>query len=1217
MKRVLIVDDNEENRYLLRQLIQGHGYEVEEARHGAEALVKARKTPPDLVVSDLLMPVMDGFALLRRWKADEALRKVPFVVYTATYTDPKDERLALDLGADAFIIKPAEPEMFAERLRALCPQGVYVGPSAHRPLLDDLAAVRAYNEALARKLEKKTAELVETAERLRQSERRLREMIDGLGPLMFVGLMTPDGTLLEANRPELEAAGLQVSDVVGKPFDQTYWWSYSGPVQDQLRAAIERAGRGESVRYDVPVRGLGGEMILIDFSIRPLRDARGKVVYLVPSAVVITERKRAEEALRESEERLRLALEAARMGTFDWDIVRNRISWSRGHEELFGYGSGEFGGTYAAFEERVYPDDLAGVNTKVARCIATRERFQHEFRVAWPDGSVHWIQGHGEFTFDNDGRAVRMRGVVQDVTERKHIEAALLDNEEKLRLFIHFAPSAIAMFDREMRYIAYSRRWLKDYDLGDQDLTGRSHYDVFPEIPERWKEIHRRCLAGAVEKCDEDQFPRADGSVDWVRWEIHPWRRDRGEIGGILIFSEVITDRVKAEQALKTQVRLADFAADVATALATEELLPEFLRRCAQAFVDRLDAAFARIWTLNAETNMLELQVSAGLYTHIDGAHARIPLGALKIGRIAKDRTPSITNDVPNDPRVSDKEWARREGMVAFAGYPLIVEDQVLGVMAMFARRPLDQPLLDAMASVANSIAVGIQRKQSENTLRKLSAAVEQSPTGVMITDVEGAIDYVNPGFTRMTGYTLEEVRGKNPRLLKSGEKPPEFYRELWETILAGREWHGELRNRRKDGSLYWSRNIIAPIRNRGAVTHFVALMEDVTAQKSLEAQFRQAQKMEAVGRLAGGIAHDFNNMLSVIIGYTDAVIGEMKSVDPIYEDLIHVRAAAMKSVELTRQLLAFSRQQTIVPHELDLNEHVRGMEGLLRRLVGEDIELRLALASETWPVKLDPSQIDQIVVNLVTNARDAMPGGGRLTLMTANVDVGEDLARRVEGAAPGPYVELAVSDTGCGMTEEVLAQIFEPFFTTKATGKGTGLGLATVYGIVKQNQGFIDVESRPGAGTTFRISFPRYHGAGRAPVAEAPEAQAAGGGETILFVEDDAMLRPLGQRMLERLGYRALTAADPAEAMALCEAHGAEIALLLTDVVMPMMSGRELAERVCALKPEIKVLYMSGYTADAIAQRGVLHEGVNFIGKPFSMEALSKKIREVLDAKK
>ncbi|MEW5723216.1 MAG: PAS domain S-box protein, partial [Thermodesulfobacteriota bacterium] len=507
------------------------------------------------------------------------------------------------------------------------------------------------------------------------------------------------------------------------------------------------------------------------------------------------------------------------------------------------------------------------------------------------------------------------------------------------------------------------------------------------------------------------------------------------------------------------------------------------------------------------------------------------------------------------------------------------------------------------------------ERKRGEEDLRKLSQAVEQSPAAVMITDPRGNIEYVNPKFTQVTGYTLEEARGQNPRFLKSGETSFEEYRELWETITSGREWHGVFHNKKKDGTLFWERVSISPIRDAaGSITHFIAVKEDITAQKVLEDQFRQAQKMESVGRLAGGVAHDFNNMLMVILGHAEMALDQVESTSPVHEDLQEILKAAQRSADLTRQLLAFARKQAVSPQVLDLNETVSGMLKMLRRLIGEDVELSWKPGLDLWPVKVDPAQVDQVLANLSVNARDAITGVGAVTIETDNVVLDEAYCQAHLGFKPGGYAMLAVSDTGAGMDKQVLERVFEPFFTTKELGKGTGLGLATVYGIVKQNNGFINVYSEPGRGTTFKIYFPRVRVTAEAP-RPAAEEKPARGDETVLLVEDEEAILDLSAGVLTRRGWTVLPARTPGEALALAEKHEGPIHLLITDVVMPEMNGKELKEKISALYPGLKTLFMSGYTADIIAHHGVLEKGVPFLQKPFSVKKLTQKVREVLDS--
>ena len=509
------------------------------------------------------------------------------------------------------------------------------------------------------------------------------------------------------------------------------------------------------------------------------------------------------------------------------------------------------------------------------------------------------------------------------------------------------------------------------------------------------------------------------------------------------------------------------------------------------------------------------------------------------------------------------------------------------------------------------------ERRMADTSQRLHSAALNAAAEAIVITDRAGVIEWVNSAFTRFTGYTAEEAFGKNPRdLVKSGKHDQVFYKDLWETILAGRVWRGETINRRKDGSLYTEEQSVTPIPDgAGTITHFIAIKRDITEQLQLEAQFRQAQKMESVGQLASGIAHDFNNLLTIINGMSDLVLSQLGQDDPARTDVEEIRHAGERAATLTQQLLAFSRRQILEPRVMSLNTVVAGMEGLLQRLLGEDIDLAVVPAPGLGSVRADPGQIEQVITNLAVNARDAMPQGGRLTIETQNVEIDDDYARRHAVAAPaGSYVLLAVSDSGVGMDEATRARIFEPFFTTKEPGKGTGLGLSTVYGIVKQSQGFIWVYSEVGQGTTFKIYLPQ--------VAEAvdtdrpgPSVAPGSGTETILLVEDNAGLRKVATRFLKPAGYTVLGAASGEEALRLLERHEAPVHLLLSDVVMPGMSGRLLAEQLAQTHPGMKVLYMSGYTGDTIVRHGILDAQMPFLAKPFTEAALRRKVREVLDS--
>jgi PAS domain S-box-containing protein len=625
----------------------------------------------------------------------------------------------------------------------------------------------------------------------------------------------------------------------------------------------------------------------------------------------------------------------------------------------------------------------------------------------------------------------------------------------------------------------------------------------------------------------------------------------------------------------------------------------------------------------------------------------------------------------------------------------------------------------------------------AEDLLHLQATALEAAANPIIISRRDGTIVWVNKAFEELSGYTREEALGQSTRLLKAGQQSPSFYKNMWETILSGQRWRGELVNRRKDGTVYEEEMTITPVKNgAGDVTHFIAIKldiaerkraeericrlaqavensteliaianpdgrisfanhallqatgykdteiigeffgktlishnnppaldeeirartileggwrgeclgrrkddtdfpvflstgqikdsrglvigifgigQDITDRKRLEEQLLVSQKMEAVGRLAGGVAHDFNNLLGVIVGYSDLVLDAFPSEDPRHQQLEQIKKAGLRATSLTRQLLTFSRKQVCQPVVLDINALVTDFNKMLRRMVGEDIEFTNALHQGLGQVKVDPGQIEQVIMNLVVNSRDAMPNGGKLIIETANVDLDEDYCLLHPSVQPGHYVMLAVSDTGSGMDAKTQARIFEPFFTTKEEGKGTGLGLATVYGVVKQSEGHIWVYSELGKGTTFKIYFPRIDEPAQSAATDRGEAGSLRGFETILLSEYSTLLRVLTCALLENNGYEVIAAENGIEAVKLAERCDRPIHLLLTDVVMPGMSGRELADRLAVKRPGMRVLYMSGYTNDAIVHHGVLEPGLFSLQKPFSQEALTHKLREVL----
>jgi two-component system, cell cycle sensor histidine kinase and response regulator CckA len=656
--------------------------------------------------------------------------------------------------------------------------------------------------------------------------------------------------------------------------------------------------------------------------------------------------------------------------------------------------------------------------------------------------------------------------VARDMTERARVEEALRERTRMLRDILEHNPGGVAVLDRRMRYLFVSDRWKEEYGV-TEDVVGRCHYDVFPDLPPALRAVDQRVLAGSYESADDERYVREDGSIVHFRWSSRPWFDEAGAIGGIVFYSEFINDQRRIEDSL---------------------------RRSEQELLDR-----------NAFIERVIQNLPVGLVVH-DSETGRIISMNREFERICGfPREELHTADFLLDAVIPDTAEGRR--MAAL-------------IRADLLRRPAGRLAWFDVPIAAR--ADGVRR--------------------------------VNVGSLHMP-----------------------------------------------DQHLFIS-----------TVTDVTERIRDAEERARLEAQLAQAQKLESIGRLAGGIAHDFNNMLQAILGYVDVAVKCTAMGRQPDRPLSEIRAAAHRAAELTRQLLGFARRQPITPRVTDLNAAVGGMLHLLRRLIGEDIDLSWRPAEELPTVRIDPSQVDQVLTNLCVNGRDAIGGVGRLVIGTDVVTVAGPRAAEHPEAAPGRYVRLSVSDTGSGMEPEVLQHIFEPFFTTKGIGRGTGLGLATVYGIVRQNHGFIDVESAPGSGTTFAVCLPAWEGEEPAPPPPVPRRMARGT-ETILLVEDEEVLRTLTGELLTGLGYRVLVAGTPREAIQAADGFTEEIHLLLTDVVMPEMNGPALANELGARRPGMRLLFMSGYPEEVVAHQGVIGAGLHFIQKPFTENDLAAVVRAVL----
>ncbi len=586
-------------------------------------------------------------------------------------------------------------------------------------------------------------------------------------------------------------------------------------------------------------------------------------------------------------------------------------------------------------------------------------------------------------------------------------------------------------------------------------------------------------------------------------------------------------------------------------------------------------------------------------------------------------KKPLIISDTTTDPRAGILcEYWQQTTCASLLVLPLLLEKDVVGclVLGRTQANSFTDTEISLSSGVARQISGALARSRLTQTRLRLTTAIEQAAESVVITSPLGAIEYVNPAFERVSGYAPAEVSGRHlEKLLKSGRDDTDVYRAMWKTVQAGQVWQGQFKNKRKDGTICTQDVIASPVRGTdNNIIEFVLVMRDVTQQLQLEEQYRQAQKMEAIGLLAGGVAHDFNNLLTAINGYAEMLQLELPPDAENFQHLVsNIRHTGKRATSLVRQLLTFSSKQVIEPKILDVNEIVTGLEKMLLRLIGEHIEIQANLSSNLWPVRIDPNQLEQIIVNLAINAQDAMSEGGRLTIQSTNEYLDETVTTDHLGVTPGDYVMLAISDTGTGMSKAVQKHIFEPFFTTKEMGKGTGLGLSTVFGIVQQSGGHIWVYSEEGRGTTFKIYLPRIaHSVTAEKSADLPARKTylPRGTETVLLVEDEIAVRSLALRILNRQGYTVLEAANGVEALELVSGHTGKIDLLLTDTVMPRMGGQALAEKFKQIHPDTKILFTSGYSDKTQEIDKLVQSGVGFIQKPFSAVGLAQRVRDILD---
>ncbi len=762
----------------------------------------------------------------------------------------------------------------------------------------------------------------------------------------------------------------------------------------------------------------------------------------------------------------------------------------------------------------------------------------------------------------------------RDISKRIMAEDALRKSEEKFRLAFYTSPDSININRMsDGLYLEVNEGFLRIIGYERDDVLGRTsrELEIWHDPKDRERLVDGLHKTGFVENLPAD-FRRCDGTI---RHGLMSARvMDLNGEKCILSVTRDVTPLKEAEESVRrSEARFRQMA----------DLLPQ------------------AIWEADLE----------GRFTYVNEAGYRtfgyapedfdqgvfvwdlLDPSIIEKARINFGKTPDDPNRVGGSEYICVKKGGQRFPAMIFSA-PIMEGDRPVGVRGI----TLDMS----------------ERKAAEAERDRLMMAIDQAAETILITDIDGNIEYVNPAFEQITGYRREEVIGQHTRILKSGAHDAIFYQEMWAVLNRGESWRGRMQNKKKNGSLFTEEAVISPVRDEtGLIVNFVAVKRDITNELGLEEQLRQAQKMEAVGQLAGGVAHDFNNLLQVILGYGEIAQDQLKGEPSVHEAIEEMLKAGNRAKTLVSQLLAFSRRQVLDMKDVNLNEAIGDMLKMLHRVIGEHINLNFSPGRALGTVQADPGQIGQILTNLCVNARDAMPSGGVITITTTNARIEAPFCETHAWARPGCFVLLSVTDTGCGIDAETLDRIFEPFFTTKAVGEGTGLGLSTVYGLVKQHEGFLNVDSAVGQGTTFNIYLPTVEHPATA-CGDKTKKPVTGGAETILLAEDEEMVRQLTQTILERAGYTVLTACDGEEALKVFEAHADEIDLLLLDVIMPKLGGRVVYDRIREQHPGVRALFASGYSMSSVHNDFVLEEGLRLIQKPARRDALLSEVRKALD---
>ena len=924
----------------------------------------------------------------------------------------------------------------------------------------------------------------------------------------------------------------------------------------------------------------------------PLYDAEGRVSRYIGSIIDITERKEIELELQESKGRLNQALEASRAGVWEWDLITDKNIWSDELWPLYGLELRNENPSFEFWVNIIHPEDRETVISAGNEAANSKTELYVEYRVCYPDGSIHWVMSRGKPLCDSNGRVVRFIGTIIDITERKLIEEDLRISRARMSFILE--NSHVGLWDLSLQ--EYASKCTLEYAriFGYEAIPAQWSLKIFiNHVHEDDRDRIDTIIWDAIEKRENYTFEcricRTDGEIRWISvagaFQIDS-NDESSYISGII---QDITERKMAEEALEASERK--------------------FRSIAEQISDMV---------FISDRNGIVNYVSPAVET-IAGYEIDDVIGHSFIEFVFEEDIERAVNSFreglvnPHNEDVIELRYNKKDGSIFYAEIHVQYYEHLefVGYIGLIrditARKFYEQELIE-----------------SKLFLKNIYDEVNYS---IFVVDVlpDGSYQFkgLNPLHEKLTGISSEEIFGKQPEELLPPDVAAAVIQHYDDCIMEGRSIQYEESLPFRGMTTLWE-TVLNPVRDEnGNIFRIIGTSINITerrqieeARAKLEDQLLQSQKMEMVGRLAGGIAHDFNNMLTVILGHSEMAIEQMDPSLMAYADFDAIRQAASHSADLTRQLLAFARKQIVIPEIIELNSAVEQMLPMLRRLIGENITLVWNPGRENFHIKIDPSQIDQILVNLCVNARDAITGNGRITIESSRFtvhNIAADAGKSEETSIT--YVTLTVSDDGHGIVQKDLDHIFEPFFTTKESGKGTGLGLSTVYGIVKQNDGNIDCRSEPEKGTSFNIHLPLYMAPAKKDSEPQQEQSVQRGHQTIMLVEDEPSILKLCKMILERNGYNVLAFGSSSDSLRAAESYKGTIDLLVTDVMMPEMNGSELSERLLAGRPELKVLFVSGYTDDVITQNTILHSGFNFIQKPFHLKLLMTTVYNILNS--